>query len=134
MVLVDTSVWSLALRRPSEKTPLPEVQELARLIRDSRAGLIGPVRQEILSGVRTAAQFTKLRERLRFFRDLPATTSDFEQAAEFYNECRSRGIQGSSTDFLISAMAARRKLAILTTDQDFSQFAKVLPIALHAIS
>lgn len=131
IVLVDTSVWSLAYRR-SQGAPAPEAVELSELIREGRVGLVGPVRQELLSGIKTEGQFTQLRERLRFFRDLPLETRDFELAAEFYNKCRSVGIQGSNTDFLICAMASRRQLSIFTTDGDFSVFTKVLPIRLHS--
>lgn len=132
MVLVDTSVWSLAFRRTQDPV-VAAATELAELIREGRAGLIGPVRQELLSGIKREQQFAQLRERLRFFKDVLVETRDFELAAEFYNKCRSKGIQGANTDFLISAMAARRGLPILTTDADFSSFAKVIPIRLHAL-
>ena len=66
----------------------------------------------------------------RAFPDVPITTDDYEQAASFYNLCRARGIQGSNTDFLICAIAARNDFAIFTMDEDFTRFAKVLPIAL----
>ena len=54
-----------------------------------------------------------------------------EEAASFFNKCRARGIQGSNTDYLICAAAARRGFGILTTDTDFAHFARVLPIELH---
>lgn len=129
-VLVDTSVWSLALRR-AEGPKAPEALELAELIRASRALLIGPVRQELLSGIRQATHFELLKERLRPFRDLELDPRDFELAAEYFNGCRAKGIQGSNTDFLICAVAARRRASIFTTDGDFSSFAKVLPIQLY---
>jgi predicted nucleic acid-binding protein len=129
-VLVDTSVWSLALRRdkPAES---PVVAELIELIRDVRAQLIGPVRQELLSGIRSQVQFQKLRNHLRAFPDLEVTTADYETAAEFFNLCRGKGIQGSNTDFLICAVAARHKIPIFTTDEDFRLFQAYLPIMLH---
>ena len=131
-VLVDTSVWSLALRRdrPAENAL---VGEFAELIDEQRVVMIGPVRQELLSGIRNAAQFDRLREHLQAFPDLALTVADFERAAEFFNLCRSQGVQGSNTDFLICAVAANRKLAILTADQDFVLFAEHLPINLHRV-
>jgi predicted nucleic acid-binding protein len=129
-VLVDTSVWSLALRRRRTSNE-PEARELADLIREGRASILGPIRQELLSGVAAEAQYEALREHLRAFPDVELEPDDYEQAATFFNRCRSRGIQGSNTDFLICAAAVRRKFAILTTDGDFSQFARVLPIQLH---
>ncbi len=93
--------------------------------------IIGPIRQELLSGIRELSQFETLRERLRDFVDLEATTSDYEQAAAYGNQCRSVGIQGSSTDFLICAVSLRHDLAIFTEDRDFLGYQKVLPIRLH---
>lgn len=129
-VLVDTSVWSLALRRnlPADG---PEVSELIELIREVRVRMIGPVRQELLSGVKSQAQFQKLRNHLRAFPDLEVTTRDYESAAEFFNLCRGKGIQGSNTDFLICAIAACHKIPIFTTDGDFTLFQPHLPITLH---
>jgi predicted nucleic acid-binding protein len=129
-VLVDTSVWSLALRRATEPTH-QLAKELAELIREGRVMMIGSVRQELLSGVRDAKQFDALRAHLRAFPDLVLEVEDFEQAAEFYNECRAKGVQGSSVDFLICAVAARRELLILTADADFASYARVLPLRLH---
>jgi hypothetical protein len=129
-VLVDTSVWSLALRRAKrvdETTP----RELGELIREGRVAMLGPVRQELLSGIKVKAQFELLRDRLRAFPDLELETADHEEAAAAFNKCRERGIQGSNTDFLICAVAQRRDFAIYTTDGDFIQYAKVLKLALH---
>lgn len=93
--------------------------------------MIGVIRQELLSGVRDAKQFATLRDHLRAFPDLALETEDFEQAAGFYNKCRAKGIQGSSIDFLICAVAVRREQSILTTDADFSRYSRELPIQLH---
>lgn len=130
-ILVDTSVWALALRR-NPPHDCPEVNELIELIRELRVHIIGPVRQEILSGVKNQSQFLKLRNHLRAFPDLELTTRDYETAAEFFNLCRGKGIQGSNTDFLICAVAARHKTPILTTDGDFTLFQTHLPISLHS--
>ena len=129
-VLVDTSVWSLALRRDLPPDG-PEVSELSELIKETRVQMIGPVRQELLSGIKSQAQFQKLRNHLRSFPDLELTTHDYEYAAEFFNLCRSKGVQGSNTDFLICAIAVRHKTAIFTTDRDFTLFQLHLPIMLH---
>ena len=54
MVIVDTSVWSLALRR---KQPASDAinAELARLIDEGEALIAGLIRQELLSGVAAQA-------------------------------------------------------------------------------
>ena len=129
-VLVDTSIWSLALRRTSH-IQNPETEELKRLIGLHVVEIIGPVRQEILSGVRDQSQFDLLESRLAVFPDLPLHSEDYAAAAQMFNLCRSKGIQGSNTDFLICAVAVRNDFAIFTTDGDFHLFAKCLPIVIH---
>ena len=130
-VVVDTSVWSLALRR--RRAPRsPETDELAELVNEGRVALLGPVRQELLSGISDEGPYMRLRDHLRAFPDVALVAGDYEDAATFFNRCRASGLQGSNTDFLICAVAARRQLGILTTDDDFRHFAKLLPIRLHA--
>ena len=131
---MDTSVWSLALRRNDRKVPLAHVTELERLILDNRVQMIGAVRQELLSGIKQDAQLKKLEVQLRSFPDLQATTAEYVLAARFFNLCRSNGVQGSNTDFLICAFAVNHKLSIYTTDEDFTNFSRYLPISLHAPS
>jgi len=130
-VLVDTSVWSLALRRRAPAAS-GAVEEFRRLVIAGRVAVIGAIRQEILSGVRDRAAFEQLRDRLRAFPDQPLGPEDYERAAEHYTTCRAAGIQGSNTDFLICAVSERHALPILTTDVDFKRYAAVLPIALYA--
>ena len=129
-VLVDTSVWSEALRRLNKPESEP-VRELRSLILEHRVEIIGPIRQEILSGLREEAQFERLEKQLAAFPDILLETDDHTMAAKFFNTCRAQGIQGSNTDFLICAAAVRRDLAIFTTDKDFPLFTKHLPIVLH---
>lgn len=93
--------------------------------------MLGPVRQELLSGIKDKKQFDLLREHLRAFPDLDLDLADYEEAAAAFNQCRERGIQGSNTDFLICAAATRRDYAIFTTDGDFRHFSSVLKVRLH---
>jgi predicted nucleic acid-binding protein len=129
-VLVDTSVWSLALRR-GVRVGTPAVEELRSLIDEGRVAMIGPIRQELLSGIRTRESFERLRDHLQPYADERLETADFERAAEHFNTCRAQGVQGSNADFLICAAAERRNFPILTADAHFSRFAAVLPITLH---
>ncbi len=130
-ILVDTSVWSLALRHRSRAEPHPVIRELEELIREIRVCMIGPIRQEVLSGIKDYRQFELLKKRLRAFPDLKLDEEDFERAAEIFNKCRTAGIQGSNTDFLICATAEHHQLAIFTTDQDFVRYQKYCPLLLH---
>jgi predicted nucleic acid-binding protein len=125
-VLVDTCIWSAALRH---KEPDMDISnKLKDLIRDGRASIIGPIRQEILSGISSRKQFHKLKKILSSFEDIPLKREHFERAAEFSNICRSKGIQGSTIDFLICAVAYLESLVIYTTDSDFKNYSKFLPI------
>jgi predicted nucleic acid-binding protein len=137
MVLVDTPVWSLALRRNQQDlNPLEQslTGALAELIREGRAQIMGPIRQELLSGIRVEERFHKLRDYLRAFDEPGIEVQDYEEAARMSNQCRARGIAGSSIDFLICAVAYRRHWRILTTDTDFMRYQKALPIQLFTAS
>jgi predicted nucleic acid-binding protein len=129
-VLVDTSVWSLALRRQKSQDN-PIISELESLIKDFLVQLIGPIRQELLSGIKSESQFEKLKNYLRSFPDYNIQTNDFELAARFFNKCRTKGIQGSNTDFLICAISVNNNWPIFTTDKDFPHFQKIISIQLY---
>jgi len=133
--LIDTSVWSLALRRkPQDLSPVERsvVTELTEVIQGGRGRIIGPVRQELLSGIKNAAQYEKLRLTLRAFPDEPINTSDYESAAKAGNDCRSKGIVVSTVDILICAVTLARRWSIFTMDPDFENYAQVLPINFYS--
>lgn len=130
-VIIDTCVWSAALRKTNFKNSDPTVIELKELIHEGRAQMIGPVRQELLSGIKSKEQFNKLRNSLNSFPDIVIRTQDYEKAAEFYNQNRRKGIQGSNTDFLICAIASNYSMSIFTIDNDFERFKEHIPIKLH---
>jgi predicted nucleic acid-binding protein len=136
-VLVDTSIWSLALRRKRQRlTPsdLILIRNLTDLVGYGRAQLIGPVRQEVLSGIREHAQFVRLRDALRLYAETTLVVGDFEGAARMSNECRRRGIAGSPVDFLLCAVAERHQWQIFTTDGDFDYYRRILGLTLFSIS
>lgn len=129
-VIVDTCIWSLALRG---KTPRDRevTEKLTSLIKENRAKIIGLIRQEILSGYSDFARYEKLRNKLRAFPNEQVIDVDYESAAEYSNICRSKGIQGSHTDFLICAVSIRLNTEIYTSDKDFSYYSQHLPISLY---
>ncbi len=127
-ILVDTCIWSQVLRK---KTPsLILTKQLKDFINDGRVVMIGSIRQELLSGISNPAQFNKLKHTLSFFEDIILETDHFVKAAEFSNLCRKNGIQGSTTDFLICAVANLEKLSIFTVDSDFTSYNKYLKLKL----
>jgi len=132
-VLVDTTVWSLALRRhrkqlsQSQRTP---AFVLRNLLSKGLALVIGPVRQEVLSGIKDESIFEAVRQHLRWINEAVLTIEDFEAAARCVNRCQSAGVAGSGTDMLLCAVAIRLDVPIWTTDADFTQYARHLPIRL----
>ena len=128
-VLVDTPIWSYALRGRKNEYQV-EINQLESLIKDQRVLIIGPIRQEILSGYSDLKKFEKLREKLSYFENCLIQDSDYESAAEISNQCRKKGAQGSHIDFLICAVAKRLEVPIFTTDKDFFQYRKIISLKL----
>ena len=134
MILVDTSIWSLALRRRAAALSAEEervVGEWARLVTDGTAVLIGPIRQEILSGIRRIDAFRSLRRTLLDFPHLSIAAEDYDRAAEFFNVCRAGGITGGPIDMLISSVAYRHAIPVFAVDTDYAMYARHLPLRLH---
>lgn len=128
-ILVDTSVWSLVLRKrvlcqKEEKLEL----YLINLILNGHVIMIGPIRQEILSGISDLNTYMLLRQRLETFSDFEITTKDYETAAEYFNLCRKHGIQGSHIDYLICSIAVNNNFSILSLDKDFLNYKKYIDI------
>lgn len=133
-LLVDTSIWSLALRRrPQQLNRLENhlVESWNQLIREEQVVLIGPIRQELLSGIKRETDFLKLQKRLSAFDDLPLRREDYEQAAKFFNQLRTNGITGTATDLLICSVAHHFDIDIFTSDSDFERYADHLSIRLY---
>ena len=130
-VIVDTCVWARFLRRNRDRSD-PLCVEVTRLVRNDAVQMLGCIRQEILSGAQPQEHFKQLKEYLRFYPNLPLDEEDDENAAGYYNTCRRKGVQGTATDLLICAVAVRHGMRVFTTDTDFAEFAKHLPIELHA--
>jgi hypothetical protein len=127
---VDSCAWSLTLRRRS-KSKLSSEETLIRdsldeAIQDGRVAIIGPVRQEALSGIKDSVQFTKLRSALGSFRDEPLTTFHYEEAARLFNLCRARGVECGATDILICAIAAEKSWSVLTNGLGLTRCIKTL--------
>ena len=130
--LVDTCVWSLALRRRNASRLNLEEQRLASELRAaiqvSNAAIIGPVRQEILSGIRDRAQFQRALGLLEPFADEEMIPEDFVEAARLFNLCRDHGVHCGPVDILICAVAARLGYDILSNDTGLARCVEVLRI------
>ena len=130
-VLIDTCIWSTALRRRPVPASQAIISELRKIVYHGEAVFPGVIRQEVLSGLSNPSQFRKVRDELSRFGDFPIETQDYESAAELFTFCRSKGLQGSHTDFLLCALSLRHEMPIFTTDKDFDLFSKHINIRLH---
>lgn len=136
MVVIDTNVWSLDLRRRRKDLSPAEISLVFRLHTEIQTGMaimLGVVRQELLSGV-SEPDFMRLRERARVFDDPKIDIEDIERAAACHNAAERRGIAISSADAMICGYALNRGLPILTLDRDFLHFKSAVPIKLHPLS
>jgi hypothetical protein len=126
--LVDTSVWSLALRR-SESGAEREVSRLREaLFAREAVYTTGLILQELLQGFRGPRQRDAI---LRRFSALPTISPDRDDhinAAEVRNRCRRNGVQLGTIDALLAQLSIRHELVLLTTDQDFRHPAAHVPL------
>jgi predicted nucleic acid-binding protein len=125
ILVVDTSVWSLLLRRKNYDRNHPLVQKLRSCLeRQDGIFLIGPILQEILDGIQEEVQFYKLTEYFSVFPLLEMDRQDYVEASRLRNHCRSKGVQAGPIDFLIAAACIRWNYPLLTADGDFTLIAK----------
>jgi predicted nucleic acid-binding protein len=132
MILVDTTIWSKAYRR--KKIAVEDqriVKELYAILDSEEEVLIGPVRQELLSGISNENVFRDLALKLSGFNNYEVQSADHDLAAKYFNICLSNGIQGSQTDYLICAIANKYNLEIFTEDKDFEHYKNHLPVKLY---
>lgn len=129
-ILIDSCVWPLALRRKNKAILSKEEQRLVAVlseaIQDGRVAIVGPIRQEVLSGIKETVQFERLRGALGAFPDVPITTTHYEEAARLYNLCRTRGVECGAIDILLCAVASRERWGILTNDDGLKRCVEVL--------
>jgi predicted nucleic acid-binding protein len=129
-MIVDTCVWSLSLRRTGQARLNPQelktLAELRSAIRNRRAAILGPIRQEVLSGIRDKVRFSKTESLLDPFLDETIATEDYVEAARLFNVCRDHGIECGPVDILICAVAVRNGHEILTNDQGLIRCIAVL--------
>jgi len=129
-VLVDTNVWSLALRR-APGSPSPEVVRLDRCL--ERGDVIvttGLVLQELLQGFHGPTQRKKIIKEFSLLPVIMPEVEDHIEAATLRNHCRRRGVQVGTIDALLARLAIRHDLHLLTADRDFHAMAEHCSLAL----
>ncbi|MDI6815832.1 MAG: PIN domain-containing protein [Actinomycetota bacterium] len=122
-ILVDTSVWSLALRRKKE----PNSRAAALLKEYIEDGeyicIIGIILQEVLSGVTSGKLFNQLENHLAAFPLVAIEREDYVSAAQLRNDCKKKGVQVGTIDALIAAVCIKHGLLLLSVDKDFQLIA-----------
>jgi predicted nucleic acid-binding protein len=122
MLLVDTSVWSLALRR-RHPVDSPHVVRFREALTAGEVVLPGIVMQELLQNLSDGRIKDGIVAELGKLPLLVPNRSDHRQAAELYTTCRTRGVQVGTVDALIAGLCLRRDLGLLSTDRDFEYMA-----------
>jgi predicted nucleic acid-binding protein len=128
-VLVDTSVWSMALRR-DQPPPSRELDLLRASVERGDVCLLGVILQEVLQGFASAGRTRRLVDHLSPFPLLPLERGDYVYASEIRNQCRTRGLAITTIDAQIAAAAIGHGCSLLTLDDDFGGVARHFPLRL----
>jgi len=127
-IFVDTSVWSLALRRDAPPE-LPEIHKLRRALESGETCSTGLVLQELLQGFSLPKAHKQIVE---YFAALPLLVPDRDDhvnAAQLRNACRRKGVQIGTIDALLAQLCIRYELTMLTTDKDFLNISPLVPLS-----
>ena len=127
-LLVDTSVWSLALRRDAP-ADLPEIFALRQALDAGNVYCTGLVLQELLQGFSKPKAHKEI---VRHFSSLPLLVpdrNDHIDAADLRNRCRRKGVQAGTIDALLAQLCVRHELTMLTMDKDFQHIASIIPLS-----
>ena len=123
-VVVDTNIWSTVLRRNVSADDRIR-NNLMQLVDEGRVAIIGPIRQEILSGIKDEKKYLILKQYMEAFEDEKIETIDYENAALISNKCIAKGFAVTAIDALIVAFAVRNGWEIYTKDKDFDRYEKI---------
>jgi predicted nucleic acid-binding protein len=131
-LFVDTSVWSLALRR-DQPAGQAEVGKLVRAVENGETILTtGLVLQELLQGLAGPKSRSEIVDRFSALPLIVPDRDDHIAAAELRNHCRRKGVQIGTIDALLAQLCIRHDLTMLTTDGDFTHVAEHARLKLWA--
>lgn len=129
-LFVDTSVWSLALRR-DEPSGAPEVKALRQALEGGEIVVTtGLILQELLQGFAGPRARREIIERFTALPLLVPDRQDHTDAADLRNRCRRKGVQLGTIDALLAQLCVHHELTLLTTDSDFVRAASYCPLRL----
>jgi predicted nucleic acid-binding protein len=124
---VDTSVWSLALRR-DHPADIPELEELKRTLAAGTVMCTGLVLQELLQGFSKPKAHRQIIDRFSSLPLIVPNREDHIDAANLRIKCRRRGVQAGTIDALLAELCIRHELTMLTTDKDFRSISRIVPL------
>jgi len=128
-LFVDTSVWSLVLRRDAPSTR-PEVDRLRVAFEDGETVVTtGLILQELLQGISGPRMRESLEQRFAVLPFIFPDREDHVRAADFHSSARRKGIQIGTVDALLAALCVRHELTMLSTDADFTHLKRVTGLA-----
>ena len=122
-VLVDTSVWSLALRRDTPPSN-PAIAELTTALESDLVVTTGLIVQELLQGFLPERTQAEIRQRFGVLPAVQPTRDDHIAAADLRNACRRAGVQLGTIDALIAQLCITHDLELLSADHDFVHAAR----------
>ncbi|MEK6376116.1 MAG: PIN domain-containing protein [Acidobacteriota bacterium] len=129
-LLVDTSVWSLALRRDEPSTHATVTFLTQALWHGDSVFTTGLILQELLQGFHGPKTRDEILKRFDALPLIIPQQEDHIAAADLRNECRRRGVQVDTIDALLAQLCIRHQLTMLTTDEDFVSVARYAPLNL----
>ena len=118
-VIIDTSVWSEALRRKKNTLNSSEIIIRKLIENDYEIVILGIILQEILSGISNDNLYNDIKNILDDFNYLDTKKNDYIYASELSNKCRSKGVNAGSIDYLIASITIQNDLHLVSFDKDF---------------
>ena len=126
-LLVDTSVWSLALRRDSTVGSREVIALREALDGADSVVTTGLILQELLQGFSGPKAKEAILERFGALPLIQPDRQDHVAAAEVRNTCRRGGVQLGTIDALLVQLCGRYDLTLLSSDKDFANAARHIP-------
>ncbi len=129
IVLIDTSAWLFNF----EPRVVPRVRKrITELVQGNQAAVTSPILFELLHGVRTGEEFSRLHQHLSSLHQFPVTEADWLKGAQWAQRLRSGGVKAKTVDFLIAYKAMRHRLILLHADRDFDRLARFVPLKVES--
>ena len=129
-VLIDTSAWILALKKPAH---LIAKQKIDALLVENRVAIVPMIRLELLGEVKSSAEFQRLKSRLEALHQIPLAKREWEEAARLAFEMRRKGKTIPYTDILIGAAAVVHELLLLHADRHFDIMAEEVHLKIESL-